>query len=368
MELGAQLSAATALATKASGGWVMGNSGTVPAETRLLPQLASRPGVSTVCEVGFNAGHGAITLLHGLRTRLVEFDLLDLPYSAASKAYVRSLYPGRTAFHRGCTGETLLAHSQRQIPEAFRVDDRRNSSRKSGGARDADVADAGLGGDVLVRVAVPNPDGRRRRRGIAGEPRRGPERRGARRATVAVARLPLAEPQGSRHGRRHEFGGLFASLPPRHGFAPLPLRRVRVEPLLDGAPRMAAIRTRTPCKMLVLSKPQFAKFLQLVSDFKHRLRRTKEPRKKQSELNVASKTENYSIAAHRELDEEAQERVDEVQSKLRELQEDASLAQEGAAARRGGRKKVEDVDAAAVAIQRTLRGKRGRARARASKG
>jgi len=138
--------------------------------------------------------------------------------------------------------------------------------------------------------------------------------------------------------------------------------------LLDGAPRMAAIRTRTPCKMLVLSKPQFAKFLQLVSDFKHRLRRTKELRKKQSELNVASKTENYSIAAHRELDEEAQERVDEVQSKLRELQEDASLAQEGAAARRGGRKKVEDVDAAAVAIQRTLRGKRGRARARASKG
>ena len=74
--------------------------------------------------------------------------------------------------------------------------------------------------------------------------------------------------------------------------------------------------------------------------------------------------------AHRELDEEAQERVDEVQSKLRELQEDASLAQEGAAARRrgSGRKKVEDVDAAAVAIQRTLRGKRGRARARASKG
>ena len=138
--------------------------------------------------------------------------------------------------------------------------------------------------------------------------------------------------------------------------------------LLDGAPRMAAIRTRTPCKMLVLSKPQFAKFLQLVSDFKHRLRRTKELRKKQSELNVASKTENYSIAAHRELDEEAQERVDEVQTKLRELQEDASLAQEGAAARRGGRKKVEDVDAAAVAIQRTLRGKRGRARARASKG
>ena len=59
--------------------------------------------------------------------------------------------------------------------------------------------------------------------------------------------------------------------------------------------------------------------------------------------------------------------ADEVEEEreLRELQEDASLAQEGAAARRGGRKKVEDVDAAAVAIQRTLRGKRGRARARA---
>ena len=85
---------------------------------------------------------------------------------------------------------------------------------------------------------------------------------------------------------------------------------------------------------------------------------------------VSSDPQEHPVAAyrHRELDEEAQERVDEVQSKLRELQEDASLAQEGAAARRGGRKKVEDVDAAAVAIQRTLRGKRGRARARASKG
>ena len=55
--------------------------------------------------------------------------------------------------------------------------------------------------------------------------------------------------------------------------------------LLDGAPRMAAIRTRTPCKMLVLSKPQFGRFLGVVSDFKHRLRRTKELRQKESELN-----------------------------------------------------------------------------------
>ena len=122
----------------------------------------------------------------------------------------------------------IVAHSQRQIPEAFRVDDRRNSRRKSGGARDADVADAGFGGDVL---ACRSPESRR----PAAAPR-------DRRRTETRSRTSRSPPsdrcggppsaRGARRGRAtaavREFGGLFASLPPRHGFAPFPLRRVRV--------------------------------------------------------------------------------------------------------------------------------------------
>ena len=56
--------------------------------------------------------------------------------------------------------------------------------------------------------------------------------------------------------------------------------------LLDSAPRMAAIRTRTPCKMLVLKVRDFAKFLHLFkatgSDFAAALNRTKVLRQKLS--------------------------------------------------------------------------------------
>ena len=48
---------------------------------------------ATICEVGLNAGHSAILFLSGLRTHLIEFDKLDLPYSTASRALLEALYP-----------------------------------------------------------------------------------------------------------------------------------------------------------------------------------------------------------------------------------------------------------------------------------
>ena len=95
--------------------------------------------------------------------------------------------------------------SRRQIPEAFRVDDRRNSSRKSGGARDADVADAGLGGDVLA-ASCPESHGRRRRY----DPGRTETLNVAEPAGDRCGGPPFARGAKPRHGRRHELRGLSA--------------------------------------------------------------------------------------------------------------------------------------------------------------
>ena len=157
--------------------------------------------------------------------------------------------------------------------------------------------------------------------------------------------------------------------------------------LLDSAPRMAAIRTRTPCKMLVLNKPQFGRFLSVVSDFKQRLRRTKELRQKESELNVQNRTENYSIDAHRVLDEDEQERVDALQLKLAALQEEAEHRNIGARINRAGKVtrgeigvhqlrreerrlaiRAGDEEAAATSIQSSARGAAARGTLRGAKG
>jgi len=58
--------------------------------------------------------------------------------------------------------------------------------------------------------------------------------------------------------------------------------------LLDGKPRMAGVRSASPCTLLVLGRAQFKLFLQRVPDFKPRLRRIKELRKKQTEINLVT--------------------------------------------------------------------------------
>ena len=60
----------------------MGHVGQVIDEVKMLREYVKRPGVSTVCEVGFNAGHSAIALLSGQQTKLIEFDKQDLQAAA----------------------------------------------------------------------------------------------------------------------------------------------------------------------------------------------------------------------------------------------------------------------------------------------
>ncbi len=92
---------------------IMGNSGQVDEEVALLHAAAAHEEVRTVCEVGFNAGHAATAMLHGLQTRLVEFDLLSLPYSQLAKATLAQHYPGRVTFHEGRSQLTIPSFAAR---------------------------------------------------------------------------------------------------------------------------------------------------------------------------------------------------------------------------------------------------------------
>jgi len=66
------------------------------------------PGIRTVCEIGFNAGHGASIWLEGSDvTMLHSFDLPLSNYSTAARNLSRALYPNRISFHDGNSKLTL---------------------------------------------------------------------------------------------------------------------------------------------------------------------------------------------------------------------------------------------------------------------
>lgn len=64
------------------------------------------------------------------------------------------------------------------------------------------------------------------------------------------------------------------------------------------------MRTLSPCRLLVLGRAYFFRFLSLVADFKPRLERLKELRRKQTELTLLDAQADYSLSAHRMLGEE----------------------------------------------------------------
>lgn len=94
----------------------MGHTAQVPLQvTSLRGVLDHYAGVrnGTVCEVGFNAGHSAVVWLENTQAKLVEFDLLNLNYSLASRHFIESRYPGRVTFHQGPSRRTLLEYGER---------------------------------------------------------------------------------------------------------------------------------------------------------------------------------------------------------------------------------------------------------------
>lgn len=94
----------------------MGNAAQVePQVVALRDILSRRPHLreGTICEIGFNAGHSAAIWLFGTRARLVEFDLLALPYSAASRAWAERSFAGRIEFHVGNSRATVRDYASR---------------------------------------------------------------------------------------------------------------------------------------------------------------------------------------------------------------------------------------------------------------
>ncbi|KAL1518571.1 hypothetical protein AB1Y20_002859 [Prymnesium parvum] len=96
-----------------------------PAQAEYYAAAARRPGVSTICEVGFNAGHSAVVLLEANPTaRLEAFDTFNLPHSAATLAYVQRRFPGRVSAHKGLSRLTVPAARLRAPCDLVIIDGR----------------------------------------------------------------------------------------------------------------------------------------------------------------------------------------------------------------------------------------------------
>ena len=95
---------------------IMGHTAQVPLQiSSLRGQLDRHTELrnGTICEIGFNAGHSAIVWLEATHARLVEFDLLNLNYSHASRRWMEDRYPGRLTFHRGPSRLTVPQYASR---------------------------------------------------------------------------------------------------------------------------------------------------------------------------------------------------------------------------------------------------------------
>jgi hypothetical protein len=90
-----------------------------PEEQRALRDFLTTPtaGTRTICETGFNAGHGAANYLlanaFGLDLTYVGFDIGTHPYSRKGEAFLKVLFPGRVRVVYGDSAHTLaLIHGQ----------------------------------------------------------------------------------------------------------------------------------------------------------------------------------------------------------------------------------------------------------------
>ena len=98
--------------------WAVGMVAQSPKEVAALATLAAtrrQTNGTTVCEVGFNAGHSAHIWLRQIpNAHLHIFDLLGLPHSRASAAFLHATHPRRATFHVG-DSITTIARYARQV-------------------------------------------------------------------------------------------------------------------------------------------------------------------------------------------------------------------------------------------------------------
>jgi len=75
---------------------IEGNSGLYKYQSRLYHWLAGRPWVNTICETGFNAGHGTLQWLTGSdHAHVYSFDIGYHYYTRPMADYLNRTFPGR---------------------------------------------------------------------------------------------------------------------------------------------------------------------------------------------------------------------------------------------------------------------------------
>lgn len=92
------------------------------AELDYLASLAARPGVTSICEVGFNAGYSSWAFLTGSPSvEVYSFDLAGYAYSEGAKAHIDELFPGRHHLIQGDSHVTVTEFAQQHPETKFDV-------------------------------------------------------------------------------------------------------------------------------------------------------------------------------------------------------------------------------------------------------
>ena len=96
-----------------------GNIYGVPDEVMFFAQAARLPGVRLIGEVGFNAGHSAISFLsQSEHSKLISFDLEEVKWASQSLDFVHRLFPDRVDRLKGGS-ETTVANFAKEDPRKF---------------------------------------------------------------------------------------------------------------------------------------------------------------------------------------------------------------------------------------------------------
>lgn len=99
-----------------------GNSGEIKQATLDLKSLVQSPNVKRVMEIGFNAGHSAVSFLSANKDiKLVSFDLGNHSYVKFAKEYIDKAFPGRHSLHIGSSIETVPQYIE-QNPKISKFD------------------------------------------------------------------------------------------------------------------------------------------------------------------------------------------------------------------------------------------------------
>eukprot|EP01038_Epipyxis_sp_PR26KG_P008475 gene8475-11457_t len=94
---------------------LMGGIWSLPEEVKYYYRLANLPDVHTICDIGFNAGHSALTFLSANPTaHVISIDICKMSWTMNSAEYVKTLFPERFHFIKGHSGRIMqrAAHNK----------------------------------------------------------------------------------------------------------------------------------------------------------------------------------------------------------------------------------------------------------------